>query len=261
MENAEKKQAEDAQAESIKENDFIEIEYTGKVKDEDIVFDTTDKETAEKYGIARQGMVFGPIIVCIGEGQILKGLDKLLVGKPLGRYKVNLMPEDGFGKKSASLIQLVSTKKFTKENIQPMPGLQVEIDGMPGTIKTVTGGRTLVDFNHPLASKELVYSVNVKRILKDPKEKAESYLKIVMLMKGASTSLSDRTLKVNLKKSLPTEVEARLSEKICKLVPEIRKVSFEEEAKEAEAKGKEGAKETGKETESTEKGQEKVTNQ
>ncbi|EFK97351.1 peptidylprolyl isomerase FKBP-type, partial [sediment metagenome] len=49
-----------------------------------------------------------------------------------------------------------------KDSIRPMPGLPVNIDGMYGIIRTVAGGRVIVDFNHPLSGKEIVYNSKLK---------------------------------------------------------------------------------------------------
>ena len=146
----------------IKKNDFIEIEYTGKTKDEQMVFDTTDEKLAKEEEIFQKGAQYGSAVICIGQGQIIEGLDNKLVDKEEGKdYTIDLQPEEAFGKKSAKLIQLVPTRKFKESEVMPQPGLQVQIDGMNGIIKTVSGGRTLVDFNHPLSGKIIEYDVKI----------------------------------------------------------------------------------------------------
>jgi len=135
---------------ALKKHDFIEVDYTGKIKESGEVFDTTNIEVAKKNQIFEAERVTGPVVICLGEGLILPGLEKKLEGRELGEYNIDLSAEEGFGKKSAKLIQLIPTAKFKKQDVRPMPGLQISVDGMMGTIKTVTGGRTIVDFNHPL---------------------------------------------------------------------------------------------------------------
>ena len=63
---------------AIKKGDFVEVEYTGKTKTDKIVFDTTDEKTAKKSDIHSERMEYGPVVVCIGENQILGGLDEEL---------------------------------------------------------------------------------------------------------------------------------------------------------------------------------------
>ena len=56
---------------------------------------------------------------------------------------------------------------FKKQGIMPEPGMQVNVDNMTGIIKTAAGGRCLVDFNHPLSGKDLVYTIKVNKIIED----------------------------------------------------------------------------------------------
>ena len=58
---------------------------------------------------------------------------------------------------------------FKKQNIIPYLGLQVNIDGILGIIRTVTPGRAIIDFNHPLSGKNLIYKRANKWISLTPK--------------------------------------------------------------------------------------------
>ena len=109
---------------------------------------------------------------------MLPGLDKQLIGQDVGQHTFQIADVDGFGKKSAANMQLVPLKFFTKENIRPFPGLQVNIDDKVGQVRSVSGGRVIVDFNHPLASKNLEYDVNVHRIVTDKKEQLQALFKL-----------------------------------------------------------------------------------
>ncbi len=197
----------------IKDKDFVEIEYTGKIKDGSI-FDTTDEKIAKDNNIYSEKMEFCPIIICVGEQQIIKGLDKNIIDKEPGSYTIELSPEDAFGKKSAKLIQLISTSKFKQQNITPMPGLQVNIDGLIGVIKTVSGGRTLVDFNHPLAGKDITYNIKVNRIVTDPKEKISSFLKFGLNLKDFEVNVENNKAAIVLKKEIPKEIKESIAKKL-----------------------------------------------
>src|SRR3989338_8473942 len=119
----------------VSKKDFVEVEYTGKLNEECITFDTTDEKIAKEHNLSSHNN-YGPVIICIGEQQILKGIDKHLEGKEAGKeYDVGIKPEDGFGNKNAKLIQLIPTNKFRQQKIQPIPGMQVNIDGIVGTVK------------------------------------------------------------------------------------------------------------------------------
>jgi len=200
----------------IKDKDFVEIEYTGKVKDS-VIFDTTDEKIAKDNNIYSEKMEFGPIIICVGEQQVIKGLDKNLIDKEPGDYTIELSPEDSFGKKSAKLIQLISTSKFKQQNIAPMPGLQINIDGIIGIIKTVSGGRTLVDFNHPLAGKDIVYNIKVNRIVTDPKEKISSFLKFGLSLRDFEVNVENNKASIALKKEIPKEIKESIAKKLKEL--------------------------------------------
>lgn len=208
----------------IKKHDFVEIEYTGKVADGDIVFDTTDEELAKKNNMYQEGARYGPITICIGEQQILKGLDSKLEGKEPGKYTLKLTPEGGFGKKSAKLLKLVPLTIFKKQNVRPVQGLQVNIDGIVGTIRNVAGGRIIVDFNHPLASRDLIYEVKVNRILLKPEEKISSLIELLLNQKP-KVEVKEGNAEVTLADELPAELIKELEKKIIELV-KVKKVTI-----------------------------------
>jgi len=204
----------------VKKNDFIEMTYTGKLKEDSSVFDTTEEKIAKDNHLYREGAEYRPIIICIGEKHVLKGLDEFIIGKEAGNYTVDIEAENAFGKKSAKLIQLIPAKKFTEHGIKPTPGLSVNVDGNMGMIKSVSGGRILVDFNHPLSGKDLIYDIGVKRVVTDKKEQIESLLDIILsVRKGESEiSLTGEDCIVKIKKKLPKEVLKKVEEKIKELV-------------------------------------------
>ena len=207
----------------LKEKDFIEIEFIARDKETNKVFDLTDKETAKKEKIYNEKAEYGPIIICIGEHQIIKGLDSFLIGKEINReYKVELSPEEGFGKKDTKLLRLIPSKLFKKQNIQPFPGLQINIDGLLGIVRTVSSGRSIVDFNHPLAGHTLVYSLKINRIITKDDEKINSFLKF--FIKDPKIKLEDNNLTVE--SPIPEPIQKLLKEKIKKLTPNIKEIKF-----------------------------------
>ncbi len=213
----------------MKKGDFVELEYTGKIKDMNFVFDTTSEKEAKENNIHDARASYGPVIICIGQKHVIHGLDEQLEGKELGKkYHIELKPEQGFGKKDAKLIQLIATNKFIKQNINPMPGLQVNIDGLMGIIRTVSGGRTLVDFNHPLAGKELVYDFKINKIIKDDEEKLKALLKLQLNLKDIKAKIKEgnATVSLNIKQELPKPIEEKLTKNIKELIPLIKKIKF-----------------------------------
>jgi FKBP-type peptidyl-prolyl cis-trans isomerase SlyD len=211
---------------AMKKNDFAEVEYTGIIKDDNIVFDTTQEKVAKDNDLFNENSDYGPVIICIGQEHVLKGLDEALIGKEPGEFKVELKPEQAFGNKDAKLIQLIPTSKFKKQKIQPMPGLQVNIDNVFGIIKTVSGGRTLVDFNHPLSGKEITYDIKVNKIVSDDSEKIKAYLKLGFGIKDCNVEVKEGNAKVNLKQELNDAVKEGMNKKLTGIIPNIKKIEF-----------------------------------
>ena len=213
----------------IKNRHFIEVEYTAIIKDTNQVFDTTDEETAKSANIYNKNARYKPIIICIGEAQILKGLDESLAGKDFKENKENeitLSPENAFGKKNPKLLQLVSQSSFRKQNITPYHGLQINLDGILGTVRTVTPGRIIIDFNHPLPGKTIIYKIKIKRIITDDKEKLDSLLSFQL--KDFKTEIIQDEAIISAK-NIPKQLQDILKEKITTLIPAIKKVTIKKE--------------------------------
>lgn len=222
----------------VKKGDFVALEYTGKVKELDKVFDSTDEKVAKEAGIHQEGTKYKPVIICIGEGDVVKGIDEELVDKEVGKtYKIEVSPEKGFGKKDARLMKIVNTNIFLKSNINPVPGLQVNIDNMMGIIRTVTGGRTIVDFNHPLAGRNLIYEVKILRKITDNEEKLKGMLTTYLAIADPDAEVENGTAIIN--NEVPDIFKEKLEEKIKNLIPSIKKIEYrkkKEEEKEEKKK-------------------------
>jgi len=216
----------------LRKGDFIELDYTGRIKDDKIVFDTTVEQVAKDSHIHSSKYKYGPVIICIGEKHLVKGLDDALIGKNLGKYTVEVKAEHAFGKKSAELLKLLPLKLFAKDNVKPFVGLEVNVDGMLGIVRSVSGGRIIVDFNHPLASKDLVYEVDIKRVVTDPLEKTRAVLELVGVPFENIDILDDKGI-ITLKAAIPhEEIGKSLAESVQKLTG-LKSVEFKtkEEAK------------------------------
>ncbi len=216
-------------SETVKKGDFIELDYTGSLKEDKIVFDSTVESVAKKEDIFDPKMAYGPVAICVGQAQILKGLDDALEGVAVGEEKdLVLNAEQAFGKKDAKLLKLVPTNVFKKQGIQPVTGLQVNIDGTIGMIRSVSGGRTVVDFNHPFSGKEVVYKVKVIRKINDDKEKVKTLLHLTLNQKmdAINVVINEGKCLVTLKKEFQKEMLDFLAERVKKAMPEIKEVVF-----------------------------------
>ncbi len=211
----------------IKKNDFVEIEYTGRLKESNAVFDTTQEKVAKENDLYDKNADYSPLIICVGENHILRGLEEQMIGKETGHeYTFEVSSDNAFGRKDPKLIQLVPTNKFRQQNIQPFPGLQLNIDGVFGVVKTVSGGRCLVDFNHPLAGKDLVYNVKINKIVDDTKEKIKSLLRMYLHIKDAEIEIKGESAIINLKHKIPKDAEEEFKKIVNKTVTSIKNLDF-----------------------------------
>ena len=209
----------------IKKGDFVELDFVGRIKDNNEIFDLTKENVAKENNIYNSKLSYKPMTICVGEGDILKKLEEKLIGKDKGEHKVEIKTEEAFGKKNPTLLKLVPIKIFKKENLRPFPGLNVKIDNLIGTVRSVSGGRVIVDFNHPLAGKDLVFDIEIKRIVKDTEEKIDS----IVSKANSKYELKIENEKLYLEIKLDDIHKGMLKAKILKLVPEIKEVIFDDE--------------------------------
>lgn len=202
----------------IKKLDFVEIEYTGKVKETGEVFDTTNLEEAKKGEIFNPKVVYGPIVICVGEGQLLKGLDDAIEGKDIGSYEVEIDAENAFGKKDAKLLKIIPLKIFAQQNVRPVPGLTVNVDNAMGIVKIASGGRIIVDFNHPLSGKEIVYNIKINKLVEDNNEKIKSFMNLVLGVKKEEVGVEIKEGKatITLVNEMPKELADKLAEDLAR---------------------------------------------
>jgi len=159
--------------EKINKKDFIEIEFTGKVKDGE-VFDSNIQKDMEKMHPDAKAK---PFVFCVGEGMFLDAVDSFLIGKETGKeYSIELSPEKAFGKRDPHFVKIIPSKIFKEKNANPYPGMVFNFDGNFGKILSVSGGRVITDFNNPLAGKDVVYKIIVKRKVEDINEKVKALM-------------------------------------------------------------------------------------
>ncbi len=156
----------------VKSKDFIEIEFVAKVKDGEI-FDTNIPEEAKKVGLEVKNLK--PYVLAVDQEMVIKGLDKDLIGKEVGKeYSVEIKPEEAFGKRNPQLVRMIPMSAFKEQNVMPQRGMQFEIDGQVVRVISVSGGRVLTDFNNPMAGKVVVYNYKINREVKDQKEQIDA---------------------------------------------------------------------------------------
>lgn len=159
----------------LKKKDFIEIEFTGKIKDGEI-FDSNIKSDLKK--INPQGKA-KPLVFCLGQGMFLKGIDDFLIGKEIKSYEIELTPEKAFGNRDPKLIKLMPLKVFAQQKVTPVQGAVFNFDGRIAKILSVSGGRVITDFNNPLAGKTVIYKIKVLRKITQTNEKIKSFIEFL----------------------------------------------------------------------------------
>jgi FKBP-type peptidyl-prolyl cis-trans isomerase 2 len=152
---------------SLQKKDFIEIEFTARLRDGGI-FDSNIAEDLKKTNLNVEAK---PFIYSLGGGMFLGGVDDFLIGKEIGKYKIELNPEHAFGKRDPKFIQRIPIKVFAEQKINPAPGYIFNFDGKIGKVIVVSGGRVLIDFNNPLAGKDVIYDLRVLRKIDKIEEK------------------------------------------------------------------------------------------
>ncbi len=162
----------------IPKNSFILIEYELRVKDTGELIDTTNEEIAKKEGKYSSDRVYEPLLVIVGEGRVIKGLEEHIeehgeVGK---EFKIEIPPQKAYGERDPSKVKIFNARDLIRNGIVPEVGKTVEIGNSVGIIKAISGGRVLIDFNHPLAGKTLVCKYRILKVIEDDVEKIKHLL-------------------------------------------------------------------------------------
>ena len=162
---------------SLQKGNFILVEYVAKVKETSEVFDTTFEEAAKKGHLFKEGDIYEPKLVVIGEGWVIKALDENLATMEVGKAAVvEIPPDKAFGPRDPEKVKRIPLKQLLAKDITPTLGMRVEYGGKTATVRAIGAGRVLLDFNPPLAGKTLVYETTVKKKLETVEEKIASLI-------------------------------------------------------------------------------------
>jgi len=209
----------------MKRGDFVEIDFVGRIASTGEIFDLTDEKVAKSSGIYDPKREYKPVLVIVGAGMVIPGVEKeLMKMKPGEEREFIVKPEDAFGLRRIDLIKVISLSNFLKNNIKPVPGDVVEIDGRRARVQSVSGGRVRVDFNHPLAGKELRYKLRVVREIKTPEEKVKALMDYYKIK--CETKLEGDKLIIKPEKSIHKIVSDTVKHTIEKWVKEVKSVEF-----------------------------------
>ena len=136
---------------TIKEGDTVKVHYTGKVSDGSVFDSSKERE---------------PLEFTIGEGKLIPGFEKAVVGMDVGDSNTVTIPSDeAYGEKRDDMVVDVE-KNQIPEDIKPEVGQQLQIqqkDGnpIPVVVTDVTDDSVKLDANHPLAGEDLTFEIEV----------------------------------------------------------------------------------------------------
>ncbi|MFQ5976855.1 MAG: peptidylprolyl isomerase [Candidatus Heimdallarchaeota archaeon] len=158
-----KKKKGDKAPAAIAEGDFILVDYVGRRKDNNELFDVTLEDLAREEGVWREDVAYRPELCIVGQNFLVQGLEKAMIGMEIGKTAtIEVQPEEAFGKRDPKLIERIPARALIEETkARPEVGKRVSYKGKVGRIVSAAQGRCRVDFNHPLAGKELVFDVTI----------------------------------------------------------------------------------------------------
>ena len=132
----------------------VKVHYTGKLTDETVFDSSRERE---------------PLEFTVGAGQMIQGFDEAVEGMEIGESKQVTIPSDkAYGPKSEEAMVSVN-KAQLPEGLEPQVGMQLEASQPDGrkqllVIAEVKGEEVVLDGNHPLAGKDLVFDIELMEV-------------------------------------------------------------------------------------------------
>lgn len=137
-----------------KEGRAVQVHYKGTFEDGTVFDSSYDRgETIE---------------FTVGAGEMIPGFDAAVEGMKVGETKtIKIDPENAYGEHNPEGIQTVPKQSFP-EDFQFEQGLVIEgnVQGQPvrGVINQIEGEVVVVDFNHPMAGKNLNFDIELVEV-------------------------------------------------------------------------------------------------
>lgn len=137
-----------------KKGDAVKVHYTGRL-DDGFVFDSS--ESREPLGFT------------LGDGNMIKGFDSAVYGMTIGDKKTVTIPAtEAYGERRDDMIMDVPREQVPP-HIQAEVGLQLMLQGgggqpMPVTVVEITEEKIVLDANHELAGKDLIFDIELVSI-------------------------------------------------------------------------------------------------
>ena len=105
-----------------------------------------------------------PATFSVGDGNLLPGLESTLIGLVNGdEREFTIPPEQAFGQHNPQNVQAVERGNFDQEELElgAMFSFQNGDGELPGVIVDVDDNEVVIDFNHPLAGKNIIFQVKI----------------------------------------------------------------------------------------------------
>jgi FKBP-type peptidyl-prolyl cis-trans isomerase 2 len=181
---------------AFNDGDFVKIEYSAwRLADGKMIY-TTSRKLAEENDLFDKERAYVPQLVIVGKGSVIKGVENAVRSMGVNETKsVELEPRDAFGDKNPELVKVMPVGEFKKRDLNPYPGMQLDIDNAVAVVKSVNSGRVVVDANHPLAGERLRYEIRVVAKLDGDEERAKALAEAFSL-KPDSVSVSGAQMRV-----------------------------------------------------------------
>ena len=138
----------------VKENNTVKVNYTGKLTDGQ-VFDSSEGRE--------------PLEFTLGQGQLIPGFEKGVIDMKLNEKKtITIAKEEAYGDVNKELIQEVE-KSQLPQDLKPEVGMGLVSKSPDGHEKNllvveVKDDTIVIDGNHPLAGKDLIFDLEVVEI-------------------------------------------------------------------------------------------------
>jgi len=158
------------QSKVVEKGDNVSVDYVGKF-DNGTVFDTSLIDVAKKAGLYDANRTYEPMSFIVGTGQLISGFENGVLNMTVDEEKtLKLSPDEAYGEYNEEY--LVPVPKSDLENASIVPEIGKQVGTLMGvaTIVDITDSNVTLDFNSPLAGKNLTFDVTVVSIEKASKE-------------------------------------------------------------------------------------------
>jgi peptidylprolyl isomerase len=135
----------------VQNGDTVKVNYKGTLED-GTVFDSSEGRE--------------PLQFVVGGGNMIKGFDEGVVGMVIGEKKtITLSPEDAYGYPSEDRIMEVEKSNFPAD-LELEVGMELAgPGGMPVKVKEIQEDFVVIDANHPMAGKTLIFELEIMEII------------------------------------------------------------------------------------------------